>query len=429
MLEKEIKRAWFRYRMVFVILIFAMAAMIVAVPQTKPSKAKSQTKNVTVRKGKKKTYLVSMKKIRKIKVKYSKKGIAKVSLKKNGKSSRYLQITGKKKGKTTITVTIYETKKRYRKYKYKVTVKSTVHKVKEKNSNLSTKNQDPAKDTKSVDRGAKEKEISTGYTYEWEVLSCGGKAYGCSTSYPLTGTNIRIRASNGFTVLYIKTKDPDLEYAQLYSDKSQELKNMSLPPTEDYALDLYKIQFQDIHYVGYNKEANLNRVAGGYICAVQFSRRDEIGINHITIKKKTGEEILPLKGAEFSLNVLDPDPLEARFIDTLIAEQADSSADKQHQMENLMFYIRSHWRYYSSKAYVQEKVWWENDGKVGTVDCLMTTYIMMRFADQLGLVSRATYAGYLNHHYATVTIDGTDYEFDACPTALECDNFSWEYVL
>lgn len=413
----------------FVSMLFVMFVTIVAVPQEKRSKAKSQTKSVTVREGKKKTCFVSGKKIWKIKVRYSKKGMAKASLKKSGKRLRYLQITGKKKGRTTITVTVYETKKKYRKYKYKVTVKSAVRKVKEKKSNISTKNQEPAKKTKSEDRGSKEKEINTGYTYEWEVLSCGGKAYGCSTSYPLTGTNIRIRASNGFTVLYIKTEDPDLEYAQLYSDKSQELKNMSLPPTKDYALSFHKIQFQDIHYVNYNKEANLNRVAGGYICAVQFSERDEIGTNHITIKKKTEEGTLPLKGSEFSLNVLDPDPLEARFIDTMIAEQADASSDKQHQMEALMFHIRSHWRYYSSKAYVQEKVWWENDGKAGTVDCLMTTYIMMRFADQLGLASRATYAGYSNHYYATVTIDGKDYEFDACPTSLECDNFSWDYIL
>lgn len=429
MFGKKINGARLWHRTVCVTLLFAMAGTAFFAPATRVSKAKVKAKGVTVRKGKKIRYKVPVKKIRKTNIKYSKKGIAKARVKKGSKKTRYIQITGTKTGRTTITVTIYESKKKYRTYKYKVTVKPVIRTAPAPKKNLAAKNPDQSGNTKSGNPYNTVQEINTGYTYELEVLSCSGKAYGCSTSYQLTGTNMSIRASNGFTVLYIKTEDPDLENALLYSDRSQELKHMSLPPTEDYALSLYKDPFKDIHYISYRKDANLNRVAGGYICAVKFSERDEIGLNHITIKKKAGGEILPLKGAVFSLTVLDPDPVENEFIDAMISEQTDPSDGKYQQMEKLMYNIRSHWRYYSTDAYVQEPVWWENNGKVGTVDCLMTTYIMMRFADKLGLVSRATYAGYANHYYTTVTIDGADYEFDACPTSLECDNFSWEYVL
>ena len=438
------RKTFLRYFAIFTAWV-VLAATLILVPGPVQSMGKTQTKSVMVREGRTGIYKVSSKQIRKVKIKYSKKGIARAKLKRIKKGGGFIQITGKKKGKTTITVTIYETKKKCRKYKYKVTVKPAV--TKSNNDKKTTQSQNSSVASKSQNGAKGEKEIDTGYTYELEVLSCSGKPYGSSTSYPLTGAGVSIRASNGFTVLYIKTKDPDLENARLYSDKSQELRNMSLPPTEDYELNIYKYKFRDIHYVDYNENANLNRVSGGYICSVQFSRRDEIGINNITIKKKEGGKILPIKGAKFQLNVLDPNPSEDAFLDKMISEvpepsseeianikasypnMTDASARTFYQMRHLMYTIRSNSRYYSTGAYVQEQLWWEYDGKVGTVDCLVTTYIMMRFADKLGLPSRPTYAGYLNHYYATAVIGGEDYNFDACPTALECDNFTWDYVL
>ena len=58
----------------------------------------------------------------------------------------------------------------------------------------------------------------------------------------------------------------------------------------------------------------------------------------------------------------------------------------------------------------------------------MRSALMYEFARRLGYESEATYAGYLAHYYATVTIDGEQYPYDACPMA---DNIltSWDYVL
>ena len=50
--------------------------------------------------------------------------------------------------------------------------------------------------------------------------------------------------------------------------------------------------------------------------------------------------------------------------------------------------------------------------ETGRIDCVVATRIMCRFADLLGLKSESTYAGFLNHHYATIWIDGKSYVYD-----------------
>ena len=58
-------------------------------------------------------------------------------------------------------------------------------------------------------------------------------------------------------------------------------------------------------------------------------------------------------------------------------------------------------------------VYWERKH----IDCWDSTNIMCLFAKKLGLESKWTYAGYAQHYYATVTIDGKEYDFDECPMA------------
>lgn len=58
-----------------------------------------------------------------------------------------------------------------------------------------------------------------------------------------------------------------------------------------------------------------------------------------------------------------------------------------------------------------EGVFWESKH----IDCWDATNIMCQFAEKLGLERKATYAGYAQNYYATVTIGEKDYIYDACP--------------
>lgn len=98
-----------------VFLLFAVLAF-----HSPSVEAKVKTKKVTLKEGNNHCYFY--KKVAKAKIKYSKKGIVRAKLKKDKVMGKYIQIDGKKKGTTTVTVKIYSTGKKYHTYKYKVTV-------------------------------------------------------------------------------------------------------------------------------------------------------------------------------------------------------------------------------------------------------------------------------------------------------------------
>ena len=75
---------------------------------------------------------------------------------------------------------------------------------------------------------------------------------------------------------------------------------------------------------------------------------------------------------------------------------------------------------------IDDKKSWESN----CINCLEATRIMRAFAKKLGLASESTYAGYESHYYATVTIYGNRWIFDACPyeeSGYIADN-SWEMI-
>lgn len=61
--------------------------------------------------------------------------------------------------------------------------------------------------------------------------------------------------------------------------------------------------------------------------------------------------------------------------------------------------------------------------------CWDSTDMMIEFARRFGYEGVPTYAGYLAHYYATVTIDGTQYDYDACPSSWDNIISEWDYVL
>lgn len=70
-------------------------------------------------------------------------------------------------------------------------------------------------------------------------------------------------------------------------------------------------------------------------------------------------------------------------------------------------------------------VYWERKH----IDCWDATNIMCRFAQELGLTGKATYAGYDLHEYTTVIIDGKEYIYDACPNSETGWITEWENIL
>ncbi len=98
-----------------VFLLFAVLAF-----HSPSAEAKVKNQKITLKKGNNRCYFY--KKVCKAKIKYSKKGIVRAKLKKDKVMGKFIQIDGKKKGTTTVTVKIYSTNKKYQTYKYKVTV-------------------------------------------------------------------------------------------------------------------------------------------------------------------------------------------------------------------------------------------------------------------------------------------------------------------
>ena len=418
------------------ILFYMLAVIVVILGVTVRAEAKSE--NVKVYAGDTKTIqTLQNKKIKKITVKNSKKSV--VTVKRIKKKKKWkIQITGRKKGTATVQIKV-SYKKKTRTYKYKITVKKKP--VIRDNDDLDDGGTAPQNKDKT------EETINTGYTYELEVLSEGGAIYGEGISYPKGMGAAHINPSNGLAVLYIKTEDPDMKNISLWSDKSQARKNMFLPPEKDYQLVVRRFKYADVHYLNYNAEDIFQQVAGGYIITVSFDERDEIGTNNIILKKKIGEKYYLVKGGTFQVEVLDPIPYENAFIDKMISEVQIPDTDeiretytmldgmtedgviKYYILNKLCSKIRTEWRYYSSFSLVQDHHWWTSDGKAGTVDCFVTTYIMMRFTDKLGVDSEGTYAGYLNHYYTTVTIEGREFEFDACPPSSLQNDFEWDFII
>lgn len=99
-------------------VVFSLAEPV----QVQAKSKKVKTTKVTLIKGENQCFTFRKLKIKKIKVKYSKKGVVKAKLGKDPNVGRFIQIDGKKKGTTLVTVKAYTTKKKYKTLKYKVKV-------------------------------------------------------------------------------------------------------------------------------------------------------------------------------------------------------------------------------------------------------------------------------------------------------------------
>ncbi|MBO5485022.1 MAG: hypothetical protein J6K58_06860 [Lachnospiraceae bacterium] len=419
-----------RWRVGKVLLLTMVSLLLLSVAE-KNAAAKTETKAVTIQEGKIKTvkslWPGSVKKYR---AKCSDKRIASVRMKRIG-----IQIKGKKAGKAKITVKVINRKKQVNTYKFKVTVK-----VNKKNSSNAASTSTPKPTTEVTMKPAMPVfptgtpsprptsvvtptpeptatlEAKPKYSYEVEVLNDEMTQYGnISWMYP-TGT-----------VIYIKTENPDLSTIDIWGGTEKYEYHEEGYYTVTDGFTVYSTNYVDINYLDEDRE----KVAGGYVFMCTWNTP---GIKNLTIAEKVGEEWVI--GVTKNILLKDYDKEVNAWYENVLNEVTNAEMTDYEKMDALKSYVLNHFMYLcyyedtdgnwlGANSAVNEGVFWENRH----IDCIGATIIMCHFAEKLGLEAEWTYAGYLNHHYATVYIDGDGYEFDACPMPNTGRIKEWEYII
>lgn len=356
-------------------------------------------KTVTIRVGQKKKIQLKQKNVKKIKVKSSKKSVA--TVKAVGKKA--IQITGKKAGKVIITVKITTKKKKVKTIQYKVTVKKKSASDKKNTDGDNTPKQPSTPPEQPAD-------VKVKYNYELKIMNSKDK-------------NLY---NNSKVVIYVKTNNPDP-----YSFKAdcgtsrlvqKEDENGIFYTTEDEFHEIIAPkEYADVHYTN-----DYNAVNGGYIFIYEW---DTPGTKNFTIQEKVGEKWVT--AARMNIELKDKEKAEQEWVKTVLAEVTDGTMTKVDKLREVQAYILKEFKYdrnnENGSIYLLADVgvYWERK----YIDCWDATEIMCRFAKELGLEGRWTYAGYKLHYYATITIDGEDYDYDACPMSETGWTTEWECVL
>lgn len=392
MKKNRIKKMW--------TLSLAVMFILTAFIPNQEVNAKGVTKKtVTIRAGQKKKIQLKQKNVKKIKVKSSKKSVA--TVKAAGKKA--IQITGKKAGKAVITVKITTKKKKVKTIQYKVTVKKKKTSDKKKKDEDNTPKQPSTPPEQPVDVKAK-------YSYELKIMNSKDK-------------NLY---NNSKVVIYVKTNNPDPYSFKADCGTSRLVKkedeNGVFYTTEDEFHEIIAPkEYADVHYTN-----DYNAVNGGYIFIYEW---DTPGTKNFTIQEKVGEKWVT--AAKMDIELKDNEKAEQEWVQAVLAEVTDDTMTKDEKLEKVRRYVLDNFKYDRTNEkgsiylLADVGVYWERK----YIDCWDATDIMCRFAKELGLEGRWTYAGYKLHYYATITIDGEDYDYDACPMSETGWTTEWEYVL
>ena len=392
MKKNRIKKLW-------TLSLAAMFILTAFIPNQEVNAKGVTKKTVTIRAGQKKKIQLKQKNVKKIKAKSNKKSVA--TVKAAGKKA--IRITGKKAGKAVITVKIITKKKKVKTIQYKVTVK------KKKTSDKKKKDEDNTP-KQSNTLPEQPENVKAKYNYELKIMNSKDK-------------NLY---NNSKVVIYVKTNNPDPYSFKADCGTSRLVKkedeNGVFYTTEDEFHEIINVNaYDDVHYTGKN-----NAVAGGYL---QTYIWDTPGTKNFTIQEKVGETWV--SAASMKIQINDVEQAETQWVQNVLAEVTDDTMTKDEKLEKVRRYVLDNFKYdrnnENGSVYLLADVgiYWERK----YIDCWDATDIMCRFAKELGLESRWTYAGYKLHYYATITIDGEDYDYDACPMSETGWTTEWEYVL
>lgn len=352
-------------------------------------------------------------KARRVRIYVSRKSVARVryhNYKREG--VRQVEIYGKRKGTANVTVKLIFKSGKSRKYRYKLYVwkdkkpaflsKKTKRTVKENRKtqefveqmSKSTRRNANKKAVKSVKKKEgiirdKAKAIKAKYSYEIEILNKQELYY-----------------DHTYLILHIITDNPGSTYKDFHLEGAY------------IGVDT---SYDDIQYA--DRASDLDPVTDGYILTIYFT---ESGKQTLTVYEKNQKTT-----KKFDFNILDDEQAESEWIDRTISEVTTDDMSGEEKMDSLCSFVKQNFSYYHNKdgniVWLTTDVgpWWV----VQRIDCIEATDIMIMFANRLGYEVESTYAGYLNHHYATVIIDGERIKEDACPYSSEAYIDSWEYVL
>lgn len=377
----------------------AMFILTAFIPNQEVNAKGVTKKTVTIRAGQKKKIQIKQKNVKKIKVKSSKKSVA--TVKAAGKKA--IQITGKKAGKAVITVKITTKKKKVKTIQYKVTIKKKKTSDKKKKDEDNTPKQPNTPPEQPVDVKAK-------YSYELKIMNSKDK-------------NLY---NNSKVVIYVKTNNPDPYSFKADCGTSRLVKkedeNGVFYTTEDEFHEIIAPkEYADVHYTN-----DYNAVNGGYIFIYEW---DTPGTKNFSIQEKVGEKWVT--AAKMDIELKDNEKAEQEWVQGVLAEVTDDTMTKDEKLEKVRRYVLDNFKYdrnnENGSIYLLADVgvYWERK----YIDCWDATDIMCLFAKELGLEGRWTYAGYKLHYYATITIDGEDYDYDACPMSETGWTTEWEWVL
>ena len=314
-----------------------------------------------------------------------------------------IQITGKKAGKAVITVKITTKKKKVKTIQYKVTIKKKKTSDKKKKDEDNTPKQPNTPPEQPVDVKAK-------YSYELKIMNSKDK-------------NLY---NNSKVVIYVKTNNPDPYSFKADCGTSRLVKkedeNGVFYTTEDEFHEIIAPkEYADVHYTN-----DYNAVNGGYIFIYEW---DTPGTKNFSIQEKVGEKWVT--AAKMDIELKDNEKAEQEWVQGVLAEVTDDTMTKDEKLEKVRRYVLDNFKYdrnnENGSIYLLADVgvYWERK----YIDCWDATDIMCLFAKELGLEGRWTYAGYKLHYYATITIDGEDYDYDACPMSETGWTTEWEWVL
>lgn len=222
--------------------------------------------------------------------------------------------------------------------------------------------------------------------------------------------------SKSRVVIYVKTDHPDGNKMFVSSGNK---------PSQ-VILGMY---YNDINYVDKdNFYTSFEKVNGGYVCVVSPQNS---GVYTYTFTDTSVPQHSVVMGS-IDVVVNDRAVAEDAFYRNVINSVTTPEMTDKQKMDAICEYVRNNFKYKQSGPggtviflTSLEGPWVDSR----RIHCDEATGIMMEFARRLGLQSECTYAGYASHVYATVTIDGVPYVYDACPLGETGIVTSWDYVL
>ena len=241
-------------------------------------------------------------------------------------------------------------------------------------------------------------------------------------SYELTILN-KTELYDGIDVLlYIKTDNPD---------PSQ----ISIKANTRYTLEP---EYDDIHYTSDKKVTGIPyAVAGGYVYAIAYEEpmEDTIIVREITKRASNGYPLKYKIVASLPVTIHDYDLGKYQWAQGVIEEVVTPNMTNIEALTAIQTYLEENFKYLAN----DEDHIFRLAADVGPVwiskrvDCISAASLVYYFASTFyGLTDgKLTYAGYLNHYFLTLTVDGQEYYFEPyIPSSTGyIENESWEYIL